>query len=177
MRWSKGEKWIIISIFISTIIVSQIIYILEESKKPGKAQIEASDIRLDYYLDEDTDIISLYLVNKSQKAAYGVNITIDIPGIKIDTHLKRTFTIAKTGNCKVSKKNNNTLTIDFSNETIYPTFSNKRAYPVLDFKFNSVTKNVLKETNQAIEYVIASDEDEFIGRIPVFYIFTFKKIQ
>ena len=50
MRWPKGEKWTIISIFIVTIVVSQIIYIIEESQKPKKPQIEASDICLDYDL-------------------------------------------------------------------------------------------------------------------------------
>ena len=56
-------------------------------------------------------------MNKSQMAAYGVNITINIPAIKIDTRIKRAHTIMKTGNCKVSQKNNNTLMVDFSEET------------------------------------------------------------
>jgi hypothetical protein len=165
MRWPKGEKWIIISIFIGTIIMSQIIYIMEESEKPGKAQIEASDIYLDYYLNEDTEIISLYLINKSQIAANGLNLTIYIPGA---------FTVRETGICELSRENDSTLIADFSENTIYSTFSNTKEYPVVDFKLIGVNKNKLGKSEESIKYIIKCDEDEFKGKIPLFYIYTVK---
>lgn len=169
-QWIKGEKKTFFSILIVTIIVSQIIRVMEDSKKPGEPQIEASDLCLDYYLNEDTGIISLYLLNKSRIAIHRPKITIFIPTITKEG----AFTIIGTGDCEVVKMDDNSPIVDFSQVTIYPTFSNKRDYPVIDFKFSGVTAKELKETKESIKYFINCDEGEFRGRIPVFYIFTVK---
>ncbi len=176
-HWIKGEKRTLFSILIVTIIVSQIIRVMEDSKKEENLQIEASDICLDYNLNENTGIVSLYLLNKSQIAAHGVKLAIHMPKITPDVHKKRALSITKTGDCEFFNKNDRILTANFSNTTIYPTFSDKKEYPVIDFKFNGVTIKELKETEQSIEYIINCDEGEFRGRIPVFYIFTVKKIR
>ena len=168
LRWIKEGKGNFVEILIVTIIVSLIIMIIVESKKPKKPQIEASDIYLDYYLNEDTEIISLYLTNRSQAAVHKPKITIFIPQIT----KKGTFTAIETGDCAVFKMDDNLLIADFSQATIYPTFSNKRDYPVLDFRFKGVTEKELKETEESLIYTIKCEEGQFSGKIPVFYMFT-----
>lgn len=138
---------------------------MEESEKPGEARLEASDIYLDYYLDENTEIISFYLLNKSQIAAHGLNLTIYIPGA---------FTVKETGDCKLSRENDSTLTADFSENTIYPTFSDKKEYPVVDLKLKGVNTKKLGKSDESIRYTINCDEGEYRGKIPLFYIFTVK---
>lgn len=170
MRWLKGEKGNIFFILIVTIIVSQIIRIMEESKKPGEPQIEASNLYLDYYLDENTKKISLYLINRTEIAIYKPKITIFIPKITRGV----AFTVTGTGDCEVSKQGDNILIADFSDGTIYPTFSNEHAYPVIDFKFNGATVKELKETEEYLIYTINCDEGEFKGKIPVFYLFSIR---
>ncbi len=172
--WIKGGKGILAIIFILTVIPGLIISIVEESEKKRALQIEASELCLDYYLNENTGIISLYLLNKSQIAAHGLNLTIYIPRVEQSRYTKQAFAIMETGDCKLSKKNDNTLIANFSHTTIYPTFSNKREYPVVDFKFNGATVKELKETEESIKYIINCDEGQFSGKIPVFYIFTVK---
>lgn len=139
--------------------------IMKGSQKSQKPQIEASDIYLDYYLSKNTNFISLYLLNKSQIAAHGLNVTICIPGA---------FTIKETGTCKLSRENDSTLIADFSENTIYPTFSNKKEYPVLDFKLEGVNTKKLGKSEESIKYIVTCDEGEFRGKIPIFYIFTVK---
>jgi hypothetical protein len=174
LSWIKGGKGILAIIFILTVIPGLIISIVEESEKKRALQIEASELCLDYYLNENTGIISLYLLNRSQTAAHGLNLTIYIPRVEQERYFKEAFTVMGTGDCELSKKNDSPLVANFSHTTIYPTFSNKRAYPVVDFKFNGVTVKKLKETEQSIKYIINCDEGEFKGKIPVFYIFTIK---
>jgi hypothetical protein len=168
LRLIKEGKGNFIEILIVTSIVSAIIMTMVKSQKPKTPQIEASELCLDYYLDEDTGIISLYLLNKSQIAAHGLILTIYTPRIK------QAFAIIETGDCNVSKKNDSTLIANFSHTTIYPTFSNKGEYPVVDFKFNGATVKELKETEESLIYTINCDEGQFSGKIPVFYIFTVK---
>ena len=163
LAWIKGGKGILAIIFLLTIIPGFIISIIEESEKKQALQIEASDIYLDYYLNEDTGIISLYLLNRSQIAAHGLNLTIYLP---------RYFSVKKTGDCKLSIENDSTLIANFSQSTIYNTFSNKIEYPVVDLKLKGVNKKKLEESIESIKYIINCDEGEFKGKIPVFYIFT-----
>jgi competence protein ComGC len=172
LRLIKEGKGNFIEILIVTSIVSAIIMTMVKSQKPKTPQIEASELCLDYYLDENTSIISLYFLNKSQIAAHGPKIMILIPTITKEG----TFTITETGDCGVVKMDDNLLVADFSQATIYPTFSNKREYSVVDFKFTGLTSKELKETEESIIYTINCDEGQFSGKIPVFYIFTFKKI-
>lgn len=169
-RWIKGERKTFFGVIIVTIIVSQIIMLIEESKKPGEPQIEASDLYLDYYLDENTEKISLYLINKTEIAIYRPKITILIPTITKEG----AFTITGTGDCEAVKMDDNLLIVDFSQATIYPTFSNKRDYPVIDFKFSDITAKELKETEESLIYTIKCNDGQFSGKIPIFYLFTVK---
>jgi hypothetical protein len=164
-RWIKEGKGNFIEILIVSIMVSLIIMTITVSQKSQKPQIEASDIYLDYHLNKNTNFVSLYLLNKSQIAANGLSLTIFIPG---------SFAVKETCNCKLSRKNDSTLTVDFSENTIYPTFSNTKEYPVVDFKLIGVNKNKLEKSEKSIRYIINCDEGEFKGKIPIFYIFTVK---